>query len=77
MSDKRIIIAGVSTRWGSQLARTLQRRTGVGEIVGIDSRPPAADMGRMEFVEADIRNPVISRIIPSLEPDVVVHCGIV
>lgn len=77
MNDKRIVIAGVSTRWGSELARTLQRRPGVGEIIGIDSRPPTADLGRLEFVEADIRNPVISRIIPSLEPDVVVHCGIV
>ncbi|HMW45834.1 MAG TPA: NAD-dependent epimerase/dehydratase family protein [Solirubrobacterales bacterium] len=76
-ATKRIVIAGVSTRWGSELARTLQRRPGVGEIIGIDSAPPTSDLGRTEFVEADIRNPVISRILPSLEPDVVVHCGIV
>ncbi|MCB0831137.1 MAG: NAD-dependent epimerase/dehydratase family protein [Solirubrobacterales bacterium] len=77
MSEKRIVIAGVSTRWGSELARTLQRRPGVGEIISIDSTRPTADLGRTEFVEADIRNPVISRILPSLEPNVVVHCGIV
>jgi len=77
LTDKRIVIAGVSTRWGSELARTLQRRSGVGEIIGIDSTRPKADLGRTEFVEADIRNPVISRILPALEPDVLVHCGIV
>lgn len=77
MSKKRIVIAGVSTRWGSELARTLQRRPGVGEIIGIDTTAPQSDLGRVEFVEADIRNPVISRILPSLEPDVLVHCGIV
>lgn len=77
MSDKRIVIAGVSTRWGSELARTLQRQPGVGEIIGIDATPPEADLGQVEFVQADIRNPVISRILPSLEPDVLVHCGIV
>ena len=76
-ATKRIVIAGVSTRWGSELARTLQRRPGVGEIIGIDSAAPTSDLGRTEFVEADIRNPVISRILPSLEPDAVVHCGIV
>lgn len=77
MSEKRIVIAGISTRWGSELARSLQSRSGVGEIIGIDSTPPKVDLGRAEFVEADIRNPVISQILPSLEPDVVVHCGIV
>jgi UDP-glucose 4-epimerase len=77
LSAKRVVIAGVSTRWGSELARILQRQPGVGEIIGIDSAPPEADLGRTEFVEADIRNPVISRILPTLEPDVLVHCGIV
>ncbi len=77
MSGKRIVIAGVSTRWGSELARNLQGRPEVSEIIGIDSAPPSADLGAAAFVEADIRNPTISRILPSLEPDVVVHCGIV
>lgn len=77
MREKRIVIAGVSTRWGSELARTLRDRPGVGEIIGIDSSPPPVDLGGTGFVEADIRNPEISRILPSLEPDVVVHCGIV
>ncbi len=74
--EGRVVIAGVATHWGSELARTLERTPGVGQIIGIDTSPPAVDLGRTEFVEADIRNPVISRLLPSLEPDVVVHCGI-
>ena len=77
MSGKRIVIAGVSTHWGSELARALQRRPGADEIIGIDSTAPRSDLGGTEFIEADIRNPVISRVLPSLEPDVLVHCGIV
>lgn len=73
---KRVVIAGVATRWGAGLARTLARRADVGEVIGIDARQPDVDLGRTEFIEADIRNPVISRILPGLEPDVVVHCGI-
>lgn len=77
MSGKRVVIVGISTRWGSELARRLRRKAGSSEIIGIDSRSPQLDLEAVEFVEADIRDPAISRILPSLEPDVVVHCGIV
>jgi UDP-glucose 4-epimerase len=73
----RVVIVGVSTHWGSELARTLARDPGVTEIIGIDTVRPKVDLGATEFVEADIRNPVISKILPALKPDVVVHCGIV
>ncbi len=77
MADgSRVVIAGVATRWGADLARALGRHPDVGEVIGIDVTRPDADIGGAEFLEADIRNPVISRIIPGLEPDVVVHCGI-
>lgn len=57
--------------------RALRDRDGVGEVVGLDASPPGANLGDTRFVEADIRDPSISRLLPSLEPDVVVHCGIV
>jgi UDP-glucose 4-epimerase len=71
------VIAGVSSHWGSELARSLERDPGVSYLAGVDTSAPKADLDRTEFIEADIRNPVISRILPGLEPDVVVHCGIV
>jgi len=74
--EGRVVIAGVATHWGAELARTLERTPGVGQIIGIDTTPPDIDLERTEFVEADIRNPVISRLLPTLKPDVVVHCGI-
>jgi len=74
---RRVVIAGVSSHWGSELARALERDPGISQIAGVDTAPPEADLERMEFIEADIRNPVISRILPGLEPDVGVHCGIV
>ncbi len=73
---RRVVITGVSGHWGSELARRLEREPGIDHIVGIDSRPPAADLERTEFVEADIRNPLLSRILPGTEADTVVHCGI-
>ncbi len=44
---------------------------------GIDSAPPPVELDRTEFVEADLRSPVLARLLPGLEPDAVAHCGIV
>lgn len=73
----RVVITGVATHWGSELARRLERDPAVDAVIGIDMRQPPEELERTEFLEADIRNPVISRILPSLEPDVLVHCGII
>jgi len=72
----RVVITGIASHWGSELARQLERDSWVDFIAGIDMTEPAGDLERTEFIEADIRNPVLTRILPVLEPDVVVHCGI-
>jgi len=74
---RRIAIAGIAGRWGTELARRLARDPGVEQIFGIDTRAPAADLERTEMIEVDIRSPVLSRLLPSTGVDTVVHCGIV
>ncbi len=76
MAGRRIIITGISDHWAIELARALERDPSVEFIAGIDSEKPAADLERTEFIEADLRSPLISRLIPATEPDTVVHCGI-
>ena len=39
--------------------------------------PPADGLGRTELIEADIRNPVITKLIAPLEVDTVVHNQII
>jgi UDP-glucose 4-epimerase len=73
---RRVVITGISTHWGAELAARLERDPEVEYIAGIDSRPPPASLERTEFIEADVRSPVLSRILPSTEADTVVHCGI-
>jgi UDP-glucose 4-epimerase len=74
-SGRRIVITGISDHWATELARRLERDPSVELIAGIDSEPPAADLERTEFIEADVRSPVLSRLLPSTEADTVVHCG--
>ena len=75
MAGRRIVVTGISSHWAGELARRLERDPSVELIAGIDTDPPAAELEKTEFIEADIRSPVISRLLPALEPDTVVHCG--
>lgn len=76
LTGRRIAITGVSTVWGSELARTLERDPAVEYVAGIDVQPPEVELGRTDFIEADIRSNVLSRLLPATQVDTVVHCGI-
>jgi UDP-glucose 4-epimerase len=73
---RRVVITGIASHWGVELARRLEREPEVDFIAGIDTTEPPGDLERTEFIEADIRNPVLTRILPVTEADTVVHCGI-
>jgi UDP-glucose 4-epimerase len=77
VAGRRVLITGVSSHLGGELARRLERDPGVEHVAALDSRPPRARLERTEFVEADIRNPVIARLLPQTEVDTVVHNQIV
>jgi UDP-glucose 4-epimerase len=77
MADgRRVVLTGISSRWGAELARVLDRDPGIEHLVGIDIRPPDVALERTEFIEADLRNPALSRILPATGADTIVHCGI-
>jgi len=76
MPGRRVVIVGVAGHWGAELARRLERDPGVDYIAGIDIEPPPVKLERTDFIEADIRSPVLSRLLPATEADTVVHCGI-
>ena len=73
---RRVLITGVAGFWGTELARCLERSPEVEYIAGLDVRPPAADLARTEFIRADIRNPLISKLLPQTRVDTVVHCDV-
>jgi UDP-glucose 4-epimerase len=77
VSGRRVLITGVSTRLGTALARRLERDPGVEYVAGLDVRPPRSRLERTDFIDADIRNPVIGKLIPQTGVDTVVHNQIV
>jgi UDP-glucose 4-epimerase len=77
VSGHRVLITGVSTRLGTALARQLERDPSVEYVAGLDVRPPRARLERTDFIDADIRSPVIAKLIPQAGVDTVVHNQIV
>jgi UDP-glucose 4-epimerase len=75
-AGRRVVITGVASQWGAELARRLERDPSIEYLAGVDSAPPAAELGRTDFIEADIRSAVLSRLLPGTRADTVVHCGI-
>lgn len=74
---KVVLVTGVSRYLGGLLARELSTDPSVERVIGVDVIPPPHDIGDVEFVRADIRNPMIAKVIGSAEVDTVVHMNVI
>ncbi|HEY2167607.1 MAG TPA: NAD-dependent epimerase/dehydratase family protein [Jatrophihabitantaceae bacterium] len=74
---KVVLVTGVSRFLGSRLAAELAADATVTRVIGIDSQQPRradlARLGRTEFMRADIRNPLLARVLAQARVDTVVH----
>lgn len=75
-----VLVTGVSRFLGGHLAARLAANPAVGRVLGVDAAAPGPDllrkMGRTEFVRADIRSPLIARLIEGAGVDTVVHAAV-
>ena len=74
---RRVLITGVSSYLGTALARRLVADPAVEYVSGLDTRPPRQKVPGLDYIEADVRNPLIAKLIPQTEVDTVVHNQIV
>ena len=77
MAGRRAPITGVGSHLGTLLAARLAADPEFGYVAGLDTRPPRHRVERLEWIEADIRDPEIVRVVPRLEVDTLVHEQIV
>lgn len=73
---RRVLITGVSRFLGLRLAKRLEHEDGVEQIIGVDLDDPPVPIEGLEFIRADIRNPIIARVIEATRADTIVHTNI-
>jgi UDP-glucose 4-epimerase len=74
---KRVLITGVSRHLAGRLAQRLEQDPEVEHIVGVDLEEPELDLERTDFVRADVKNPLILKVLEASEVDTVVHLSII
>ncbi|MGV9679528.1 NAD-dependent epimerase/dehydratase family protein [Nocardia sp. NPDC003482] len=76
-SPKVVLVTGASRFFGGDTVARLTADPAVERVVAVDTRMPDRDLtrrlGRAEFVRADIRNPLIRKVIDANQVDTVVH----
>jgi UDP-glucose 4-epimerase len=79
MPSKIVVVTGVGGELGGKLLARLGNNPEFERVIGVDTTPPCKSvlqrMGNAEFVRADIRNPLIAKVISSAKVDTVVHAS--
>jgi UDP-glucose 4-epimerase len=73
MVEQRVVlITGVSGFWGSRLAQRLLEEPEL-RVIGLDAEAPQQEIDGLDFVRADIRNPLLPDLLRSEEIDSLCH----
>jgi UDP-glucose 4-epimerase len=75
--SRRILVTGLSTYWGSRLARELEQNPEIEAIIGVDSADPAGELERTEFVRVGTQHALLRRVVEAAEIDTVIDTRLV
>ncbi|MFI9153527.1 NAD-dependent epimerase/dehydratase family protein [Streptomyces sp. NPDC053367] len=73
---KVVLVTGVARRLGGRFVRRILRDPDVDRVVAVDAVPPEHHLGGAEFIQADIRQPTIARVLAETGADTVVHMDV-
>lgn len=81
VTPRVVLVTGAARYLGCRLAATLAADPSITRVIGVDVVVPSpaltAALGRTEYVRADIRNPIIAKVINSAGVDTVVHMNVI
>ncbi|MFI1564962.1 NAD-dependent epimerase/dehydratase family protein [Streptomyces sp. NPDC020490] len=73
---KVVLVTGVARTLGGRFVRRIQRDPRVDRVVGVDVVPPEHHLGGAEFIQTDIRQPTVARVLAETGADTVVHLDV-
>jgi UDP-glucose 4-epimerase len=72
MSERVVVVTGVASYWGARVAARLANEAGY-HVIGLDREPAAEEVEDLDFVQADVRNPLLVDLFKAEGVDTVVH----
>lgn len=72
---RRVLVTGIANDLATMVAAELEQRDDVEEVIGVDTSEPTRPLARTEFVRADLRNPLVARVIEASAVDTIIHLG--
>lgn len=73
---KVVLVTGAARSLSGRFVRLIQREPDVDRVVAVDAVPPGHELGRALFVRADIRHPMIAKVLAEHAVDTVVHMDV-
>jgi UDP-glucose 4-epimerase len=71
-SERVVMVTGVAGYWGNRAAARLLEEEDL-HVIGVDSQPPSVNVDGLDFVQADVRNPLLVELLREEEIDTVLH----
>jgi UDP-glucose 4-epimerase len=76
MGDKQtVLITGAAGYWGARVAARLMAEPGIA-VLGLDVEHPAEEIQGLDLIRADIRNPLLPKLLAAEQVDVVCHLAL-
>jgi UDP-glucose 4-epimerase len=73
---KVVLVTGAARKLGGRVVRRVQREAEVDRVIAVDVVPTEHELGSAEFVRADIRHPMIARVLAEYAVDTVIHMDV-
>lgn len=72
MSATKILVTGIGGYWGGRIAQCLAEQPGY-HVMGLDTVAPKEPIPGLDFIQADIRNPLLVELFKSEQVEIVCH----
>ncbi|MCA0351244.1 MAG: NAD-dependent epimerase/dehydratase family protein [Chloroflexi bacterium] len=72
MERRTVLITGAAGRWGRRLARQLAKFPIV-RVIGLDITPPERPIDGVEYIQADLRNPLLVELLRTEKVEGILH----
>lgn len=72
-----VLVTGAARYLGGLMAELLALQPGIQRVIGVDVVGPDRHLPDVQFVRADIRSPMIARVMDESDVDTVVHMGVI